>query len=428
MSIDKTTMWNLFQQLALMGPAIFLERLVPKEKLELEYLRFTRQNARNYFLLKLLTEVQKAGFVFLRWNDFLEKNKLESSKNADAQIWETLIDEQSLWQRKLMEGLVFLINFSLTNELPFYYHFLLLRELDRYHNMLMEQEDFFCRGSALTQKTVTLLTQRIQTIEGEIGNLSRCWYRSKTEPPRKRKQYRSGLSTLRQQMKSALSIALSSEKTALGYTYGLSYAETSGNIHFNVTRLDLTDLPSRFSFGFAQCGQLALRIIQRAHDLAGLEPEGVNKVLMRQDRNRPSNTAPTQKRLQKGDFVLANGPYLGEVVEITTNTFGYESYQVKYLDETPLEGIHEDWFPSFEVQPFMKRADMIRDARDALQNRSRESGVPTPEFSEPEIYESTRDAVIEMWRKGIRKYVERTMVPNRKGDTGMGFDPLRGDA
>jgi hypothetical protein len=65
--------------------------------------------------------------------------------------------------------------------------------------------------------------------------------------------------------------------------------------------------------------------------------------------------------------------------------------------------------------------------RDVLKKDARESGVPSPEFSEQEIYESTRDAVMEMWRVGIRKYVERTMIPKRKGDFGIGFDSLQED-
>jgi hypothetical protein len=138
--------------------------------------------------------------------------------------------------------------------------------------------------------------------------------------------------------------------------------------------------------------------------------------------------APTSKKLEKGDFVLANGPYLGEVIDITTSAFGYESYLVKYLEETPLEGIDEDWVPSFEVHLFMKRAEMLKDVRDALKKNARESGVLSPEFSEQEIYESTRDAVKEMWRRGLRKYVERTMIPKSKGDFGMGHDPLQEDA
>jgi hypothetical protein len=415
---------KLFQQIALLGPAIFLQRLVPKERLESEYLRFNRRNARNFLLLKLLTEVQKTGFVFSRWNDSLKSNAVSKPKSVREQILETLIDEQSLWQRKLMEGLVFLINFSSTNELPFYYHLLLIQELDRYYNMLLEQKDFFSRGSELTRKTITLLTKRIQSVEDEIGDLSKCRYLSEAKPLSKRR-HRPVTSSLRQQMKRALSIAAPGEKTALGYTYGQSYAETSGNIHFNATRFDLTDLIGRFSFGFAQCGRLAFAIIQRAHDLTELEPEGINKLLIKQDRNRPSNTAPTLKKLQKGDFVLANGPYLGEVIDVETSDFGYEIYLVKYLQETPVEGVEEDWFPSFEIHFFMKRCEMVREVLSELQKDVQECGVPVLQVSEEEVREATHHAVVKLWQAGFDRYIRRTMLPKRRGDPGMGYNLIK---
>ena len=191
------------------------------------------------------TIVQKAGFVFSRWNDFLESNALSGTESVNDQIMETFIDEQSLWQRKLMEGLLLLINFSSTNESSFYYHLLLLQDLDRYRNMLLEQKDFFVRSSALTEKTVALLTERIQTVEDEIGDLSVCWYLPEAKPIRQRKQ-RPVVSSLRQQFKRALDLVTRSEKTAICYTYGQSYRETSGNIHFNPIKFDYADLRERF--------------------------------------------------------------------------------------------------------------------------------------------------------------------------------------
>ena len=156
-----------------------------------------------------------------------------------------------------------------------------------------------------------------------------------------------------------------------------------------------------------------------------IEPEGINKLLMKQDRNRLSKIAPTSKKLERGDFVLANGQYLGEVIDITTSAFGYESYLVKYLEEKPLKGIDEDWVPSFEVNVFMKRAEMARDVRESLQKETDKLRAPSSDFSEEEIYEATRDAVMEMWRVGIRKYVEWTTIPKYKVDFGTESDPLK---
>lgn len=122
------------------------------------------------------------------------------------------------------------------------------------------------------------------------------------------------LASFRHQLKIALPITTHRERTALGYTYSLSYGETSGNIHFNAIRLDVNNPEERFSFGLAQCGLLAVAILQRAHDLSGLKPEGINAKLMNLDRDIFSKNNPTLKKLEIGDFVLTNGPFLGEVV------------------------------------------------------------------------------------------------------------------
>ena len=53
MTIDEI---KVFRQIALLGTATLLERIAPKEKLESEYTHFNKTNARNFLLLKLLTE------------------------------------------------------------------------------------------------------------------------------------------------------------------------------------------------------------------------------------------------------------------------------------------------------------------------------------------------------------------------------------
>ena len=419
---NRTPPRKLFQYVSLFGPATFLERLVPKEKQQ-EFLHFTRANARSFLLLRLLTEVQKVGFVLRRWNNFLDCGLRKSPlTGADEQELESLIDEQSLWQRKLVEGLVLLINFVRTNEATHFYHFLLLQELEHYKGMLKEQQDFFRHGNSLTKKTVKLLTERITHVESEVGSLAECWYLPAFNPLRKRKDW-PVLASFRHQLKIALPITTHRERTALGYTYSLSYGETSGNIHFNAIRLDVNNLEERFSFGLAQCGLLAVAILQRAHDLSGLKPEGINAKLMNLDRDIFSKNNPTLKKLEIGDFVLTDGPFLGEVVSVTTSTFGYESYQIKYLADTPLEDVDEAWFPSVEVQLFMRRKDLKEGVLAKLRKDTRETRTTTSPFSDEELEQATKNAVIEMWKAGLGKYFKRMMVPKCKGYRGLGYSP-----
>lgn len=419
---EKMPSRKVFEYVSLLGPATFLERLVPKGKLQ-EYLHFTRANARDFLLLRLLTEVQKLGFVLERWNGFLDRTSPELPHTAaHEQMLESLVDEQSLWQRKLVEGLTLLINFTRTNTEIHYYHFLLLHELERYRGMLKEQQDFFGHRNSLTQKTVNLLTERITAVETEISSLAECWYLPALKPVHKRRDW-PVLASLRQQLKVALPDATRRERTALCYTYGLSYAETSDNLHFTPIRLDHTNLEKRFSFGVAQCGVLSVAILQRAHDLTGLNAEGINAQLMNLDRDASSESDPTFKKMEIGDFVLAGGPFLGEVVSVNTSVFGYESYQVKYLADTPLEDVKAAWFPSVEVELFIRRKEIKDESLAELTTEAHKASTTTLSISDEELELATRDAVIEMWRAGLNTYFKRSTIPKRKGDRGLGYEP-----
>lgn len=417
---NATSRIEIFQNLILLGPALFLEKLVPPEKL-LDYVHFNRKNSKNFLLLKILTEVQKVGFVFKRWNEYLNRETETINENNEAQILNSLIDEQSMWQRKLLENLVLLVNFTKTNDLIFYHHLLLLQELQYYQSIIREQKHFFHHGNALTKKTVELLINRIEMVENEIDDLSKCWYLSSTKKVRKRSWL--SIATFRMQLKTALEIASAQEKTALGYTYDLAYGETSGNIHFTPIKLEYADLNKRFSFGIAQCGQLSTKIIKRAHELADIKPEGINVFITRTDSNRQTKDNALIKQLEIGDFVLANGPYLGEIVESSQSKFGYGSYRIKYLADLPVEGIYEAWFPSVHVQLYMKKNELIEEVHVQLKKDLDKGIKPSPMFSDSEIKQAVYESVIEVWTKGIGIYMKRVSTPMRVGDRGIGFTP-----
>ena len=81
---------DIFQAILGVGPALFLENLVPPDQFH-KFESFNHDNARSYLMLKLLTKVQQVGFVFERWKNFLENNIDEQNKNIKNQIYQTLI-------------------------------------------------------------------------------------------------------------------------------------------------------------------------------------------------------------------------------------------------------------------------------------------------------------------------------------------------
>lgn len=418
--IENQSHRKIFRDIALLGPALFLESLIPPDKLS-DYVHFNRNNSRNFLLLQLLTEVQKVGFAFERWNEYLDRDTKRANNNIETQVLDSLIDEQSLWQRKLLEGLVLLINFASTNNLVFYYHLLLLQELQHYRGMMNEQEDFFQHGNALTKKTIDFLSDRIKMVENEIGDLSKCWYLSSTKKVSARS--RQVIASLRMQLKAALKVASVRERKALGYTYSFTYGETSGNIHFTATRRGYANIKERFSFGLSQCGLLSTAIIKRAHDLTSMAPKGINALLARTDCDRQPKGNALVKRLEVGDFVLANGPFLGEIVDCKTSAFGYESYRIKYLADSPIEGVDEAWFPSVDVQLYTKKSEMLEELHSQIEKDLMKEGSESPPFTVSEMLEAMHEAVIEVWVRGVGAYMKRVATPRRVGDRGLGYIP-----
>lgn len=404
--------WKVFRWMALRGAAELLEIIAPPNELDSKYASYTEANARNYFLLKVLIEVQKAGAVIDRSINYIETSitelrDKESHNYIELQL-ESLIDEQSVWQRKLVESLVALICFSASNHNRYYYHYLLLKDLEHYQALKREQKDFFFGENNYREYAIKALREKIELAEKSIDDMSKCWY---LRP--KKKADRHGNTTFllsfRQSLLKALREATTGEKTSIGYTYESSFAETSRNIHFNPIRVDFDDTIKRFEFGMAQCGSLITSILCRSQHLSEIVPKGLNECISKSERNRRSKTNPTIGRAEVGDFVLAGGLYLGEVLDIKKSTFGYESYCIKFLDERPMKEIAEDWYTAFNVQMYDGKKDFFDDACRELEEIEKMHGWESVTFSDEEIMAARRDAVIEVWRRAYKDYLKRSL-------------------
>jgi len=78
----------------------------------------TPANSRDLFLLSCIEEIQKVGISYAKWFSALEPyfgeddNFKEDAKPFEGMLF-SIIDEASMWQRKLLESLLYLINFNL---------------------------------------------------------------------------------------------------------------------------------------------------------------------------------------------------------------------------------------------------------------------------------------------------------------------------
>jgi len=377
-----------FWQIALVGPALFYKAF-GEEELSSRFNSLTAQTARDYFILRTLAEVQKYGFAAKRWAS--EKEQYSSNDHSDMVNMESLLVESAMWQRRLIEALVALINFSTTNKNEYYFHFLSLQDLEHEHHREKDEADFFNINSELTKKRISALKNVVdETRRGLTTNIS-LWYLKEG------RDY--DIATFKKRFINAMKIARSAEKTALGYTYLIAFGTASELLHFDITGRQ-NDPKYAGQDADAFCKALVASIICRAHELCEIEPHGINRAIVTNahEKRLPSNMLFS--RAEVGDFVLINGPHLAEVREIRRSQFGYESYRIKFLDSEHGPGLDEDWLPAPAINIYEKRNEQIKKVRDTLSQYKRNDA----EFSEQELLDCTSEAVTEMWKLGLREY------------------------
>jgi hypothetical protein len=396
---------KFFEALALAGPAVFLERLIPPDVVATQYSRFSETNSQNFLLLRILIEVQKAGMAMARCRQAATEAELHKPRdrndNVDRLCLDSMIDEISLWQRKLSEALVLLINFASTNDHPYYFHFLLIHERQRQDSQLKEQQEFFSFSNEVTKRQLARIEHQLEVVENAHPILKSCWYvrYNKSKPE---------LTSFNRQLKAALLNAEPMEKKALAYTYAKGFGESSGNIHFSPVRPDHPKPSDRLGAGLAFCGYLTAAILRRAHALTGLVPEKINAPLL-SPWQEPRGITLTCQRAKIGDFVLVDGPTIGVVEEIAVGPFDYEQYRVRYVIDRPDQDITSDWFTAFDVFLFSSKSELLETLRNMLSQLHADGSPPLdPQPSDGEIDEALSEAMAEMWRRGLGEYVKKT--------------------
>lgn len=389
-----------FWQIALVGPALFYKAF-GEEELASRFNSLTSQTARDYFILRTLAEVQKYGFAARRWVP--EDAQPLSSGRSDMVNIESLLVERAMWQRRLIEALVALINFSTTNKNEYYYHFLSLQNLEHERRRARDEKDFFNISSELTNKRTAALKMLVDEARSKLNEKTTLWYLEKNNDHK--------IATFKNQFIHAIERARPTEKTALGYTYIVAFGTTSELVHFSISD-NPNDPKHDLVVADAFCKTLVMSIICRAHELCEIEPHGINRTILLKAHDERSLNNRLFSQAEVGDFVLINGPHLAEVREIRKNKFGYESYRIMFLDSEHGPGLTEDWLPAFSIRIYEKRKEQIKGVRDTL-SKYLNDGI---EFSEDEIIESTRKAIIETWKLGLREYFEKQIDALKQSD------------
>lgn len=396
-----TEQLGAFWKIALVGPAMFFAAAFSEDELVARFANPTPDTARDFLVLRTLAEIQKYGVAARRWE--LEEERHASGDRYDILVVESLQVERVAWQRRLLEALVTLINFSTTNQNEYYAHFLAVQEFERERYHAIDERDFFGESSELTKRKLSIVQRRVDEARTHLPVPPCCWYLTAGD------QYK--IATLRSQYLKALKLARSAEKTALGYTYQLSFGAASERLHFGVLDPPV-DSKSGDRVTDALCGLLTIAIVCRAHDLCGVDPRGINRNLMQPaNRDRPISTL-LALRAEVGDFVLIAGPHLAEVREIRKGQFDYESYRLEFLDTDAGLSLNEDWQPAPAVGMFMRCQDLVDEVRARIAEHTKSEIV----FTDEELRDATRAAVIKAWQLGLREYVSRRAEVAKRTD------------
>jgi hypothetical protein len=142
---------------------------------------------RDYLLYAVLDEIQKAATAILRWGELFEGDETRSDTPEDAQVerivFEAVLNEESLWTRKLVEALTTLICFQTTNEAGYYQHYLLLSSLRERRATADDLASFYACPNRNIKASVARLSEELADLEASCElDFDKTWYLARSRP------------------------------------------------------------------------------------------------------------------------------------------------------------------------------------------------------------------------------------------------------
>lgn len=387
---------------------------------ERKYLLFAGQavnNCRSYILYIALDEVKKASIHLMRLRDMLDdkedtKPPIDNSRIARL-LTTSILEEQQMRVRRLLELLVTLTLFSTTNEQPYYRHLLLLEDLQQSLSKNDDMDEFWGQRSANVDDHISRQIQWIKQIEASI-DLGKCWYLPNRKPIQSPDKLSPGhiLSSFRSRLKEALPLMTDAERIAAGYTYDWVYGTSSEAIHYRSNRSDY-HRPEEPMLNVKRLGLLINHVLDRCYHLLGKPDAPRFKRISESLAHSNSSTtlrAVTVGAGEVGDFVLAHGD-IAQIVESKDSQYEYRIYKVHYIAEKPKPNIPDDWFPAPYIQMFypkqrfdekwashVKSGNMPEDIRSVLEN-----------LTEEELQIAMQQSMKDIWNVSIRNRINKRL-------------------
>ena len=388
---------------------------------ETKYLLFAGQaldDCRSYVLYIALDEVKKASIHLMRLREALDgketaKQSIDSSRIARL-LTISIVEEEQMRVRRLLEALVTLTLFSSTNEQPYYRHLLLLEDLEQSLSENYDMQEFWGQRSANVGDHIRNQIQWIQQIEASV-DFNKCWYLRNKEPIQASEESRPGhiLSSFRSRLKEALPLMTDAERIAAGYTYNWVYGSSSEAIHFRSNRSDYNIKYEELMFNVKRLGLLINSIIDRCYHLLD-KPDAPRTKQISDSMARSDSSALVRAATvgtgEVGDFVLVHGD-MAQIVDSKESQYGYRIYRVHYIAEKPKPNIPDDWFPAPYIQVFyakrrfdekwasyVKSGDLPKDIRSVLEN-----------LTEEELQMAMQQSMKDLWNIAIRNQICKRM-------------------
>lgn len=361
-----------------------------------------REQYRDYYLYGIMDELEKAGISLMRISEFIieskKENKPDVSSDSELQriernIYDSIIDELSIWIRKLTEILVEVIGFKYSKEDIYFEHYLIVHDLVRNRRYFDDFKNFYAVENENIKYQVNQLETRIQTILTKV-NPNRCWY---AQINKKKGTVQNSLSGFLDRINLLIPKMTAAQKLTIGGSYQM-YSSVSGNIHVTLGHRDNDPSMNDVEMHFSQISIIASHIIYVCTSILNKKPRKgflaqINKIVKENNYPAQLHKRITNPNIKIGDFVTAYGD-IAEVTKIKKSRFNYKSYRIKYLGKSPLPGIIEDEFSGRYINLFQRKTTVTKQVRDLIKKEA-----PDIKINNKTLLDSVRKTVTEMWEE-----------------------------
>lgn len=366
-------------------------------------------SARDYVISGIINEAEKATLSCMQTSSFIldskeaeeKKTPEEIAKHSEIEaemphlrgaIIQSRIDEKTLWERKLTEGLVDLVGFRHTNDESYYRHYALLRERERLTRILSDFKEYHGSNNKNIQHQINEMEKEIDSIVSRIDP-DKCWYVDAINS--KKGKIRFKVADFRLRLERVSPWMKPSQRLMTGISYG-NYSALSANLHPSTVHIkEIKPSMHELDKHFMRVTMLVNEVVFAAMDAKRItNPKGwlggFAKALKRNEFPAELLAKLTRPDIAVGDFVIAQGD-LAEVTKVNRSKIGYRGFRVRYLLTPPIPTIREDEMPARYVKLFTKRQPIVEGVRGLLSAKG-----DTPPSSR-RINSSIRMQVIDMW-------------------------------